>query len=100
MKTLKMNGMTLDQCVRDAQDEQIMLTRNGKPVAMIIGLEKMDQEQIELGMSDEFWQMIEKRRRGPRVSQAVAERLLGLRPTQPTTKPRRTTAKAKKAVVK
>lgn len=101
MKTLKIDGLTLDKCVRDAQDEQIMLTRNGKPVAMIIGLENLDQEQIELGTNDKFWQMMERSRRGPRVSQEVAERLLGLRPSvraKPTSKP--TATKAKKAVVK
>lgn len=101
MKTLKIDGLTLDKCVRSAQDEQIMLTRNGKPVAMIIGLEKLDQEQIELGTNDKFWQMMERSRRGPRVSQEVAERLLGLRPSvraKQTSKP--TATKAKKAVVK
>jgi hypothetical protein len=38
-----------------------MITRAGKPFAMVIGLEGLDEEQLELGHSDKFWKLIEQR---------------------------------------
>ncbi|MGQ9625524.1 MAG: DUF2442 domain-containing protein [Anaerolineae bacterium] len=32
----------------------IIITRNGKPVALIIGIEGIDEEQIRLGSSEKF----------------------------------------------
>lgn len=47
----------------DAQRERVMITRAGKPVALLIGSEGLDEEQLELGYSDKFWQLIAQRRK-------------------------------------
>ncbi|QDV32486.1 hypothetical protein [Tautonia plasticadhaerens] len=62
MKTIGVDQTSLDDCVRDAQQERIILTRDGVPVAPIVGLEGLDAEQLELGISDAFWKLIAERR--------------------------------------
>jgi antitoxin (DNA-binding transcriptional repressor) of toxin-antitoxin stability system len=62
MKTVAIPGGDLETCVQDAQRERVVITRNGKPVALLIGVEGMDLEQIELGHSDKFWTFIRQRR--------------------------------------
>lgn len=73
MKTIGLEQATLDTCVRDAQNERVVITRNGKPVALIVGIEGLDTEQLELGNSDKFWQLITERRTQKTVSRAVLE---------------------------
>ncbi len=52
----------LENCLFCAQRERIVLTCDGKPVALIIGVEGMDEEQLQLGSSDKFWRLIAERR--------------------------------------
>ena len=63
MKTLELAETTLDRCVAEAGLDRVLLTRDGKPILLVSSVEGLDQEQIELGTSAEFWQMIEERRR-------------------------------------
>ncbi|MCY2995016.1 MAG: hypothetical protein NTY19_45210 [Planctomycetota bacterium] len=77
MKTLGMEQATLDLCVRESQGERVLLTRGGHPVALVVGLENLDQEQLELGTSDTFWQLIAVRRKQRTVTRAELERLAG-----------------------
>src|SRR5262245_9606380 len=63
----------LGECVALAQQDRVVITRRGKPVALIIGVEGLDQEQLELGSSDRFWQLITERRGQPRISRAELE---------------------------
>ena len=51
--------------VQVAQQERILVTQNGKPVALVVGLENKDGEDWQLEMSLDFWQMIEERRKRP-----------------------------------
>src|SRR5437867_2319206 len=95
---LNFEETTLEACIKAAKNRYVVIKKNGKVVAL---LRELDDEQFELGMSDKFWKMMKKARRGPRVSLEDAERLLGLRPSARTKQPRKSTAtKAKKAVVK
>jgi antitoxin (DNA-binding transcriptional repressor) of toxin-antitoxin stability system len=64
---------TLDACVRDAQRERLVLTRNGVPVALLVGVEGLDEEQVQLGASEDFWELIAERRRQKAVSRAELE---------------------------
>ncbi len=64
---------TLDACVNEAQREPVILTRNGKPVALIIGIEGLDEEQFQLGSSDRFWRLITERRMQKAISRAELE---------------------------
>lgn len=53
----------LDAILDSAQQERIVITRCGKPSAVIIGIESYDAEDFELASSPEFWAMIQERRR-------------------------------------
>ena len=46
-----------------AQRERILLTRHGRPVAILMGVEEMDLEEIVLSQDREFWNLIDARRR-------------------------------------
>ena len=74
MKTLEIDQATLDGCVASARSERIILTRDGRPVALVVGIEGMDEEQIELGSSDKFWKLITERRKEKPISRAALER--------------------------
>lgn len=74
MKKVGIEKASLDACIKEAQRERVVITRNGKPVALIIGVEGMDEEQLQLGSSDKFWKLITKRRAQKTISRAELER--------------------------
>lgn len=73
MKVVGLEQATLDSCVSEAQRERVVITRRGKPVALMVGVEGMDEEQLQLGSSDKFWTLIEERRKQKMVSRAELE---------------------------
>lgn len=73
MKTVELSDARLEACVDEAQDDQVLLTRGGKVVALLIGV---DEEQEQLGRSERFWNLIAERRRQPTISRAELERRL------------------------
>ena len=73
MIKMDLKQATLDTCVTDAQHERIILTRNGKPVALIVGVEGMDEEQLQLGSSAKFWELIAERRVQKTLTRAQLE---------------------------
>ncbi len=77
MKTVVLEQATLDSCVREAQGDRVVVTRDGVPVALVIGVEGLDEEQVQLGSSDEFWRLIVERRRQKTLSRADLERNAG-----------------------
>ena len=65
-------------CVQAAQQEQLLITQNGKPVALVVGLENKDAEDWQLQTSPDFWRMIEERRQCPTIPLTEVEaELLG-----------------------
>ncbi len=76
MKTIRLERSTLDACVKDAQLDRVVVTRQGKPVALVLGVEGMDEEQVEFGSSDEFWKLITHRRKQKSISRAELENRL------------------------
>lgn len=66
MKTVAISkaDSKLDALVGSAQKQRVVLTRAGKPSAVLIGIESYDEEDIRLASSVDFWRMIESRRRG------------------------------------
>jgi len=74
VKMVSLEKATLDACIQDAQDERVVITRNGKPVALIVGVEGMDKEQLELGSSDKFWRLVTERRTQKTLGRAELER--------------------------
>jgi hypothetical protein len=68
MKVIAMQQAKLDACVRFARRQAVVLTRRGKPVAVMFGIKGMDLEQLELSLDPEFWKMIEERRKQPTIT--------------------------------
>lgn len=77
MKTVSVEETTQNIFI-EAQTERIVVTRQGKPVALVIGIEGMNEEQLQLGSSDKFWNLITQRRGQKRMRRAALENKLGL----------------------
>lgn len=92
MKTIGLEHATLEVCIKDARRERVVVTRKGKPVALVVGVEGMDEEQLQLGSSEKFWTLMEKRRRQRTISRAELEKRL-----DETNRRLRKTSKKKKA---
>lgn len=50
-----------------AQRERILVTRDGAPIAVVVGLQFKDDEDLAYESSPEFWHMIRERRGRPTV---------------------------------
>jgi prevent-host-death family protein len=76
MKVIALEDTNLDACVSEAQRERIVIviTRNGKPVALVVGVEGLDAEQLEFGSDPAFWELIAKRRRQRTMTRAQLEK--------------------------
>ena len=74
MKQIGVERADLESCVSRAQQERLVITRKGRPVALVVGVQDMTAEQLELGTSDKFWKLIAKRRRQQTTSRAALER--------------------------
>jgi len=76
MKTVSVRE--LQKHVKDSMDaaqrDKVVITRKGKPAAILIGVEGEDWEAVMLQTSAPFWKMIEKRRREKTVSLADVEK--------------------------
>jgi prevent-host-death family protein len=80
-----------------AQKERIVVTRAGKPSAVIIGVESYDEEDLRLASSPEFWRLIEERRSGPSIPLAeVKARLEARERPTPSSKGTKGNRKAQK----
>ncbi len=53
----------LNALVTHAQRERVLLTRHGKPVALLTGVEGYDVEEVLLAHDPAFWKLIQERRR-------------------------------------
>ena len=70
MKTMTMGEAQADLAavVETAQHDRVVLERDGKPCAIIVGLDNYDAEDFAWATSREFWDMIEARRSTGRSS--------------------------------
>jgi prevent-host-death family protein len=83
-KELQIN---LDSILSRAQSERIVISRRGKPCAVLVGIEDYDPEDLRLASSAEFWRMIRQRRASGRsFSLAEVEVRLGTTRRQPAAK--------------
>lgn len=81
MKTIKVEDTGLAaKYISQAQREDVVLTERGNPVVVLVGIRELDDEQIQLGLSDDFWKMIVERRKQPTISHDEMKRRLGLSP--------------------
>jgi len=70
MKTVTARDLQkkVKECVDMSQKDKVIVTRRGKPAAVIIGVEGKDWEDVVLQTSPGFWKLIEERRRQPTIS--------------------------------
>ena len=55
------------ECVDLAQRGRVVITRRGKPAAVLVGVEGKDWEQVTLETSAAFWKLVEARREQPTI---------------------------------
>jgi prevent-host-death family protein len=83
--------------LKAAEQDVVVVTRNGRPVAAIQAIGDEDLEDLLLERSPKFWGMIRRARQGRPVPLAAARRTLGRRrgnrraPRRPDTAAVRTT---------
>ena len=76
MKTVTLRDAKeqLSGCVAKAQVDKIIITKYGRPAAILWGVEGMDFEDIFFMTNRRFWKMIGKRRTSRSIPWAVAKR--------------------------
>lgn len=73
MKTVDFEHASLDTCIQDAQEERVLVTRGGKPVALVVGIGGLDDDQLALANSTKFWSLIDERRQQKTLNRAELE---------------------------
>ena len=70
MKTIPIRDLQkkLRECVDAAQSDRIVITRRGKPTAVLVGVEGTDWETVVLETNAAFWRLVEKQRKQSTVS--------------------------------
>jgi len=54
---------SLSEYIEEAQRERVLITKHGKPAALVIGVEGETLEDLLTMGNPRFWEMIEDRRR-------------------------------------
>lgn len=57
-------------------DPPMYSARVGGPVALVVGVQGLDEEQIQLGDYDEFWKLISTRRKEPTLDRSSLDKRL------------------------
>ncbi len=72
MKTVTVRDLQkkVKECVDDAQQDRVVITRHGKPAAVLVGVEDQDWETVVLQTDPTFWKLIRARRKQPTLSLA------------------------------
>lgn len=68
----------LAEVVGLSQHDRVVLTRQGQPIAVVIGIAGLDAEQVALGLDDDLWERIERARQEPIILAEEVERRFGL----------------------
>lgn len=76
MKQIILEKTDLESCINEAQRERVVIVRNGNPIALIVGIEGLDPEQLALGSDKQFWELITWRRKQKSISRGKLERKL------------------------
>jgi antitoxin (DNA-binding transcriptional repressor) of toxin-antitoxin stability system len=76
MKVVSIKDTKLEACVREAQRQEVVITKKGKPVAVVVSTNGMDLEQLELAYSKKFWKQVEKWRKQKTITREELERRL------------------------
>ena len=54
---------SLSEYIEESQRDRVLITRHGKPAALVIGVEGEELEDLLTMANPRFWEMIEDRRR-------------------------------------
>jgi len=70
MKTVPVRDLQkkLKRCIDEAQEGRVVITRRGKPAALLLGVEGKDWETVILETDPIFWKLIQQRRKEPTIS--------------------------------
>ena len=70
MKTVTVRDLQkrVKECVDHAQEDRVVITRHGKPAAVLVGVEGSDWESLVLQTGPSFWKLIRTRRKEPTIS--------------------------------
>jgi len=70
MKTVTARDLQkkVKECMDISQEDQVVITRHGKPAAVLVGVEGRDWEDLVLQTSPAFWELIEDRRKQRTIS--------------------------------
>ena len=70
MKTVTVRDLQkkVKECVDEAQNDRVVITRRGKPAAVIVGVEGEDWEAVVLQTDPTFWKLIRTRRKQRTIS--------------------------------
>ncbi len=81
MKTINVRDLQkkVRECVETSQKERVIITRHGRPAAILIGIEGQEWEDVVLETSAKFWKMIAERRKEKTVPIREARKLLEAR---------------------
>jgi prevent-host-death family protein len=84
---------SLSEYIEEAQRDRVLITKHGKPAALVIGVEGEDLEDLLTMGNPRFWEMIEDRRRKQGSTTLAEVRARYGVPKQPRQRRRRTKAR-------
>ena len=79
MTQIAIENTKLDLCVAAAQSDQVVTTHDPIPEAFVLGIERLDDEQVQSVVSEDFWAMIQERRGQRTMNRAELEQKLDAR---------------------
>ena len=70
MKTIGVRELQkrIRECVETSQVEGVVITRNGKPASIVIGVEGFDWDDIVIQSDPAFWSTMRERRKEKSIS--------------------------------
>ena len=81
MKTIPVRDLQkkIKACVDQAQRDRVVITRHGRPAAVLVGVEGEDWEDVVLQTDPAFWKLIRARRKQPTLSLDELKKRLGIK---------------------
>ncbi len=81
MKTIPVRDLQkkIKECVDEAQLDRVVITRHGKPAAVLVGVEGEEWEDVVLQTDPAFWKLIRARRKQPTLSLDELKKRLGIK---------------------
>lgn len=81
MKTIPVRDLQkkIRECVDQAQLDRVVITRHGRPAAVLVGVEGEEWEDVVLQTDPAFWKLIRARRKQPTLSLDELKKRLGIK---------------------